>query len=156
MEESIRQTSPSYQPQSKGILSGYASFFNILDQQGDRITKGAFTKTLRAWHHSGKKPKMLWQHDPKQPIGIWTHLHEDNQGLYVEGRLALGTPKADEAYILLKEGVLDNLSIGFRTLKAIPNRNTSSRLLLDIDLVEISLVTFGANTKAIIHHIKTL
>lgn len=156
MKKSIRHSSVFYQPENKGIISGYASFFNLIDHQRDRIQKGTFTKTLRAWRSSGKKPKMLWQHDPQQPIGIWTHLHEDDQGLYVEGRLALGVSKADEAYHLLKEGIIESLSIGFRTIKAISDKATGSRILLDIDLVEISLVTFGANTKALVHHIKTL
>lgn len=156
MEKSIKHSILPYQAQVKGIIKGYASIFNILDNQGDRIAPGAFTKTLTAWRQKRKGPKMLWQHDTKQPIGIWTFLQEDRHGLYVEGRLALGTFKADEAYLLLKEGVLDNLSIGFRTIQSIPDKKAGSRLLLDIDLVEISLVTFGANSKATIHHIKTL
>ena len=88
---------------------------------------------------------MLWQHDPKQPIGVWTRLQEDTQGLYVEGRLTLGVTKADEAYLLLKEGALESLSIGFRTIEALQDKERKARLLLNIDLIEISLVTFGAN-----------
>lgn len=84
----------------------------------------------------------------KQPIGVWTRLQEDMQGLYVEGRLALGVMQADEAYLLLKEGALDGLSIGFRTLKTMQDKKQKARILLDIDLIEISLVTFGANAKA--------
>ena len=139
---------PSNPSRKKGIISGYASFFDVVDQKKDRIVKGAFTKTLRAWKLLGKMPKMLWQHDPKCPIGIWTRLQEDKKGLYAEGRLALGVKKADEAYLLMKEGALDGLSIGFRTLKALQAKDHKSRVLLDIDLIEISLVTFGANAKA--------
>lgn len=131
-----------------GLIAGYASYFDIIDQTRDRIVKGAFTKTLRAWRLAGKMPKMLWQHDPKQPIGVWTHLSEDGQGLYAEGRLTLGVTQADEAYLLLKEGALEGLSIGFRTIEAQKDKDRKVRLLLDIDLIEISLVTFGANAKA--------
>ena len=99
-------------------------------------------------------PKMLWQHDPKHPIGIWTYLSEDKRGLYAEGRLALGVRQADEAYLLLKEGILENLSIGFRTVKAVRDKTTKGRLLLDIDLIEISLVTFGANSRALVRQVK--
>lgn len=139
---------PSNSPQKKGIITGYASFFNIIDQTGDQIVKGAFAKTLRAWHFFGKMPKMLWQHDPKCPIGIWTRLEEDERGLYAEGILSLGVKQADEAYLLMKSGAIDGLSIGFRTIVATQSKRQKSRLLLDIDLIEISLVTFGANTKA--------
>ncbi len=156
MHNIIKNYPSSLQPPNKGLIAGYASFFNVVDQQRDQIAKGAFTKTLRAWQLAKKMPKMLWQHDPKQPIGVWTHLQEDAQGLYVEGRLTLGVSKADEAYLLLKEGALEGLSIGFRTLQACHDKHRKARLLLDIDLIEISLVTFGANAQATIHYIKTL
>lgn len=139
---------PLNPPQKKGIISGYASFFDVVDQKRDRIVKGAFTKTITAWRLLGKMPKMLWQHDPKCPIGTWTHLREDGKGLYAEGKLTLGVKKADEAYLLMKAGALDGLSIGFRTIKAFQEKDHKARILLDVDLIEISLVTFGANAKA--------
>lgn len=140
--------------EKKGLITGYASFFDITDRQRDRITQGAFTKTLQAWKLLGKMPKMLWQHDPRYPIGQWTHLYEDTAGLYAEGLLILGIKQADEAYLLLKEGVIDNLSIGFRTIKAFQEPLRKRRILVDIDLLEISLVTFGANERATIHQVK--
>ena len=135
-------------PQKKGVISGYASFFNIIDQKGDQVVRGAFSKTLRAWRLLGKMPKMLWQHDVKCPIGVWTHLAEDENGLYAEGCLSLGVKQADEAYLLMKGGAIDGLSIGFRTIEAVQGSDRKTRCLIDIDLIEISLVTFGANAKA--------
>lgn len=148
MQTSIKLYPSINQSEKKGLIAGYASFFDVVDQQRDRIAKGAFTKTLRAWRLLGKTPKMLWQHDSKQPIGVWTRLQEDQQGLYVEGRLTLGVSQADEAYLLMKEGAMDGLSIGFRTLEALQDKDRKTRILLDIDLIEISLVTFGANARA--------
>lgn len=156
MRLSIPQKHPSSQIYSKGLVSGYASFFEIRDMHGDRITPGAFTKSLKNWHFQRSCPKMLWQHDIRQPIGIWTSLREDNQGLYVQGRLALGTHRADEAYVLLKQGVLDSLSIGFRAKKIHRDQKTGGRLIREVDLIEVSLVTYAANPKARIHHIKTI
>lgn len=147
---------PLSQQAAKGIFSGYASYFDVIDQKRDQIARGAFTKTLKAWQLAGKKPKMLWQHEAKEPIGLWTTLRQDEKGLYVEGRLALGLPRADEAYTLLKEGILDGLSIGFRTVESIYDKDRKTRILLDIDLLEISLVTFGANSKATVHHVKAI
>ena len=138
----------------KGMISGYASSFDVTDQQRDRVLKGAFTKSLHAWRILGKMPKMLWQHDPKCPIGKWTTLFEDDCGLYAEGYLALGIKQANEAYSLLKEGILDGLSIGFRAVKVAREPSSAVRLILDIDLIEISLVTFGANSRALVHHVK--
>lgn len=153
MNPTIPLSTPAQQ-EAKGFLAGYASFFDVTDHQGDRVAHGAFTKTLNTWKLLEKKPKMLWQHNPKEPIGLWTALRQDEKGLYVEGRLALGIPRADEAYILLKEGVLDGLSIGFRTVKSAYDPERKARILLDIDLLEISLVTFGANSKAVIQQVK--
>lgn len=154
MKTSIKSYVPSMQTQNKGTITGYASCFDKVDQQRDIIERGAFSKTLRAWQLSGKNPKMLWQHQPDQPIGVWTRLQQDDYGLYVEGRLALGVPRADEAYLLLKAGVLDGLSIGFRTIEAVHDGHRKARLILDIDLIEISLVTFGANLNATVHGVK--
>jgi len=155
MQRNIKPNPSLNQPQKNGLIAGYASFFDIIDQHRDRVAKGAFAKTLRAWRLSGKTPKMLWQHDPKQPIGVWTRLQEDGQGLYVEGRLTLGVVRADEAYLLMKEGALDGLSIGFRTIEAVQDKDHKARVILDIDLIEISLVTFGANARAIVHQVKS-
>jgi HK97 family phage prohead protease len=74
--------------------------------------------------------------------------------LYVEGKLTLGVAKADEAYLLLKEGALDGLSIGFRPIVTREDKIQKARILLDVDLLEISLVTFGANAKAIVSNVK--
>lgn len=154
MRQNIKYTPLKIQIKNKGVIKGYGSSFDKVDQQNDIIARGAFAKTIQAWRHAGKKPKMLWQHQAHKPIGVWEHMHEDAHGLYVEGRLALGIQAADEAYILMKEGVLDGLSIGFRTLKAVQDTHRKARLILDLDLLEISLVTFGANPLARVHGVK--
>lgn len=154
MQGIIKPYSPKMQTQNKGIITGYASYFDKVDQQNDIIAKGAFSKTIKAWQLSGKKPKMLWQHQAEKPIGIWEILHQDDYGLYAKGRLALGVQCADEAYLLLKQGMLDGLSIGFRTIEAVQDTQRKARLILDLDLIEISLVTFGANPMATVHGVK--
>jgi len=133
---------------SKGLIAGYASLFNVMDRVRDRVAKGAFMKSLRASKILGKMPKMLWQHDFNQPIGVWTRIFEDDRGLYAEGRLTLGVPRADQAYLLLQEGAIDGLSIGFRPVLAKQDKDCKIRTLIDVDLMEISLVTLGANPKA--------
>jgi len=86
---------------------------------------------------------MLWQHDPAQPVGVWTRLAEDWHGLYAEGRLALGTAGGRNVFELLKAKAVDGLSIGFRARRSKAVREAGARrLLIDIDLWEISVVTF--------------
>lgn len=132
--------------EADGTFSGYASVFNNIDHQHDAVAKGAFSKSLYHWQQQGKMPKMLWQHDPKAPIGQWLDIREDQYGLFVKGQLLLDVRQGREAYALLKAGILDGLSIGFNVVKAV--RKADSRLLQEVDLHEISLVTFAANPKA--------
>lgn len=120
-------------------ISGYASIFGEIDQQGDRVVKGAFLQSLE------KRPvseiKMLWQHDPCKPIGVWDQIVEDEIGLKVEGRLIDTIQAGQEAVDLLRAGAVKGLSIGYRTLQSAKN-NKGERILKHVDLWEISLVTF--------------
>ncbi len=136
--------------QNEGRFSGYASVFNTLDSQGDRILKGAFLKSLK----EKEPPKMLWQHDAKEPIGIWHIIKEDQNGLYVEGQLLLDIQRGREAYSLLKKGVLDGLSIGCSVKDADFSGGEGARDLKEVELLEISLVTFAANKDAKVTAVK--
>ncbi|MDR7039410.1 MULTISPECIES: HK97 family phage prohead protease [Methylobacterium] len=122
-----------------GHFAGYASLFGVPDLGRDVVAAGAFAETLRARGPAGVR--MLWQHDPAEPIGRWIALAEDARGLRVEGRLNLAVQRAREIDALMREGAVDGLSIGFRTLRAAPDR-AGYRHLRSIDLWEISLVTF--------------
>lgn len=141
--------------ESQGSFKGYASVFYELDDQGDRVLPGAFAQTIKQWrsHHQG--PKMLWQHNQAEPIGWWKSIAEDQRGLYVEGQLLLSLQKAREIYEMLKNNMIDGLSIGCRIIEAEHSVNAGERLLKSLDLFEISLVTFAANAKARIKTIKS-
>src|SRR5690554_3992823 len=90
------------------IISGYASTYD-LDQGGDIIVKGAFTKTLET---NAARVKVLWQHNGQMPIGKPIKMQEDERGLYVESYIAK-TRQGDEALELAKEGIIDAMSIGY-------------------------------------------
>ncbi|WP_182085595.1 HK97 family phage prohead protease [Aureimonas sp. ME7] len=135
-----RTRSLAAQEADAGVIRGYASLFDRVDKSGDRIQRGAFARSLAERTAAGIR--MLWQHDPGEPIGLWTMLREDERGLYAEGRLELGSRRGREAMALLRSGAIDGLSIGFRARRAEPLRGVARRLLTDIDLWEISVVTF--------------
>ncbi len=135
-----------------GTFRGYASIFNHLDHEKDRVLPGAFSSFLKNLKTKNDYPKMLWQHNPSWPIGRWQKIEECPEGLYVEGRLFLELEKAREAYFLLKEKVIDALSIGYKVVRS--GAGKGCRLLEELLLLEISLVTFPANPRARILEVK--
>ncbi|MGY4288880.1 HK97 family phage prohead protease [Bradyrhizobium sp. LM2.7] len=149
-----------------GAFSGYGAIFGNVDSYGDVIEKGAFKDTLRAWEDKGKYPPMLLQHgggmfggtaDDLLPIGKWTSMEENSKGLKVEGELfALATERGQYIYEGLKAGALDGMSIGYRTIKYRNGAKAGEprRYLEQLDLMELSIVTFPANDKARVGAVK--
>lgn len=146
-------------------FSGYGSVFDTVDSYGDTIVKGAFKGTLKEWKAKSKLPKLLLQHggggffgsnaDDMVPIGKWDEMKEDSHGLFVRGHLFdLDTDRAKSVYAAMKEGELDGLSIGFRTKKWEYDEEKEIRTLTEIELWEVSLVTFPANDPARVSAVK--
>jgi uncharacterized protein len=136
-----------------GTFSGYASLFGVADLGGDIVVKGAFRRSLA--QRGPRGVKLLFQHDPSQPIGVWLSLAEDHRGLLVEGRLMPEVAKAREVLALMRAGALDGLSIGFRTVKGSRDPTTGLRRLQEIDLWEISVVTFPMQADARVAIVKS-
>ena len=132
-----------------GKFSGYGSIFGNVDAYGEVVAPGAFAASLKEWKKKKKLPKLLWQHSPDKVIGRYTKMIEDENGLYVEGELFhKDIEQASEAYFLMKQGEIDGLSIGFMVKNDDFDRNKRTRTLIEIDLWEVSVVTFPANTAA--------
>jgi HK97 family phage prohead protease len=123
-----------------GVFTGHACLFDIADLARDVVEPGAFRSTLARRGAGGIK--MLWHHDPAEPIGRWLEIREDARGLFVRGRLLTDVARGREALALMRAGVLDGLSIGFKTVKGRRDARSGLRRLAEIDLWEISLVTF--------------
>jgi HK97 family phage prohead protease len=131
---------PSATIATDGTVEGYASLFGEVDQARDMVMPGAFTVSLR--RRGIRRIPMLFQHDPAEPIGVWLELREDFRGLHARGRLIPEVVRARELLALLKAGAADGMSIGFRTIKGRIDPKTRIRKLVEIDLWEISIVTF--------------
>ncbi len=121
-------------------FEGYASLFGVPDGAGDVVSPGAFAVSLRKRPAAGVR--MLYQHLPNEPLGVWETIREDARGLYVRGRLVLDVQRAREVRSLIADGALNGLSIGFRTVRARRDAKAGLRFLTEIDLWEISIVTF--------------
>lgn len=141
----------------EGIFTGYGSIFdNEPDSYGDIIEKGAFTKTLALRGRNRNGIAMLYQHNSDRPIGIWNELMEDDVGLRVRGQLAIKTSYGHDTYELMKLGAIKGLSIGYRVKKEELDQDTNIRTLKEIELYEISPVTFPAKITATINNVKNI
>jgi len=153
-----------------GAFEGYGSVFSNEDYDGDMMMPGAFTKTLADYKTRGKMPKMLLNHGglggffsapaPEDliPVGKWISMSEDAHGLQCKGQLInLDTETGKRLYGAMKEGQLDGLSIGYRMKDFTrgAKENEPRRTIKAVDLIEVSPVTFPANTAATITAVKS-
>ena len=133
-----------------GAVEGYASLFGEIDAARDMVMPGAFARTLKT--RGIRRVPMLFQHDPAEPVGVWLELTEDFRGLRARGKLIPEVARGRELLALLRAGAVDGLSIGFRTVKGRVDPASRVRRIIDLDLWEISIVTFpllaGARVRA--------
>lgn len=139
-----------------GEFEGYGSVFGVKDSYDDVVVPGAFSKSLDAWREKKSLPAMLWQHQMDEPIGVYTDMKEDDVGLYVKGRLLIDDdPLAKRAHAHMKAGSLTGLSIGYMLKDWEYDRTKEVFLLKEIDLWEVSPVTFPSNDEARISDVKS-
>ena len=117
--------------------------FGRPDRGGDIVRKGAFTRALE---RAGEVP-LLWQHKAGAVIGRIEHLSEDARGLRVIA--AVGDARAAR---LLEAKTVDGLSFGYRVREA---RSAGSlRELIELDLMEVSLVASPMQPLARVHAVE--
>jgi HK97 family phage prohead protease len=128
----------------KGLrFAGYAAVFDRPDKGGDIIRKGAFARALE---RAGEVP-LLWQHKAGAVIGRIEHLSEDDRGLRVIAEV--GDRRASR---LLESRKVNGLSFGYRVREA--KSDGAHRELIELDLVEVSLVANPMQPKAWVHAVQ--
>lgn len=140
-----------------GEFEGYGSVFGVKDSYWDIVVPGAFQKSLSRWNEKGQLPALLWQHKTDEPIGVYTEMREDEVGLFVKGRLLIeADPLAKRAHAHMKAGSLKGLSIGYVLDDWDWNKDKEAYELKEIDLWEVSVVTFAANEEAMVTEVKSM
>lgn len=132
-------------------FEGYASTWDK-DLVGDIIMPGAFKKSIQE-AFPAKRIKVLWQHGA--PIGLPVEMREDERGLFVRGRVSK-TALGDEALELMRDGVVDKMSIGFTIPAGKSDFDGETRIIREVKLMEFSPVTFPANPEAGITGVKRI
>jgi HK97 family phage prohead protease len=140
-----------------GTFSGYGSVFGNVDSYREIVAPGAFAKSLLELKQIGDPLPALWQHNSDEPIGGYPieDMAEDDHGLAVSGFLMINeVPLAKQAHALMKKRIVKGLSIGYYIRDDSFDEKTGVRTLKELELVEISIVTFPANAEATIDAVK--
>lgn len=143
----------------EGKFTGYGSVFGNIDLHRDVIMPGAFAKSLDNHKSRGTLPAMLWQHSMRDVVGIYESMDEDDHGLKLAGELFIkdSIPEADKAYTLMRRKAVTGMSIGFNIPKGGEEYNKEKNIweIKEVDLVEVSIVTWPANPEAQIESVKS-
>lgn len=135
----------------RGTFEGLASVYGNVDLGGDIVEPGAFKEFVQTKDGS---IRILDGHNTRAAIGKGkvtdTHL-----GLALKGRLNLAVSRAREVYELMKDGIIDGLSIGFDILPGGSEITESGiRKLKALKLWEVSTTPFPMNQSALVSTVK--
>lgn len=98
---------------------------------------------------------LLWQHDHGRPIGTVTSARVGPGGIEIVAKIAVGaTPEIDNAYALIRAGLVRGLSVGFRALEA-PEVTRTGKVYRAWEMMELSTVTIPCNQGATISAVKS-
>lgn len=133
-----------------GTFSGKLATYGNIDSYGDICMPGCFDGSIK---EKGVKFPLLWQHDMSKPIGHFT-VTDTEEALEIGGDINLDTAQGKETHSLLKRGDIDGLSIGYNVIRQRYDAEKDANLLLELDLIEGSVVTFAANSMAAVAAVK--
>lgn len=112
------------------------------------VKRGAFSKTL----NDGADVRLLIDHEgvplARSKSGTLA-LEEDERGLRVEAELDPMNPDAARIISAMKRGDLSQMSFAFRTIKDSWNQDRTVRELREVQLFDVSVVTFPAYEQTI-------
>lgn len=127
-------------------LVGYAAVFDSPSEPlpwTEFVKRGAFAKTL----NDGADVRLLIDHEGV-PLARTTSgtlsLREDDRGLFVESDLDPMNPDAARLISALRRGDISQMSFAFRTIKDSWSEDRSTRELREVQLFDVSVVTFPA------------
>lgn len=136
-----------------GTLTGWASVYNIVDQQDDMIVPGAFRKFISEWRVSKRVIPLTLDHQntAEGVIGSLVDIEDTAYGLKTAFRFS-STSKAQDARTKAREGHLNGLSvfgpIFNRSFETVAGK--SVRLLKEVGLFFVGLTPIPANDRSLV------
>lgn len=129
-------------------FTGLAAVYGNTDRHGDILEPGAFDNTLSRLVSTDSALPLLWNHNTNEPVGVVERLTEAADGLRVRAKLFSELRNAKTARDLISGGA-GFLSIGYIT-KEFEDGGDGRRHLVDVDLLEVSVVATPSNPLAMI------
>ncbi|MDT8865853.1 HK97 family phage prohead protease [Vibrio fluvialis] len=139
----------------QGTFVGLANKKWYRDFAGDVTVDGAFKASIEKHKAAGTMPKLLFQHDHSKVIGKITDMWEDDEGLWIKGEIFTDISLGHDVYVLLKRGAIEGLSIGYITRDENYDVGTNTNFLRELDIHEVSVVTFACNDQSSVTDIKS-
>jgi HK97 family phage prohead protease len=135
----------------KRIINGYLATWGTVNDYGEKVIKGAFTKSIqeRGPNSSGNyKLLFLWMHDTDDPLAAFAELVEDDYGLRFKTLPLDDVPNGDRCIKQIRSGTLNQFSYGFDYIwdKVEWDSTDDSLVLKEVELWEGSVVSIGADT----------
>jgi HK97 family phage prohead protease len=102
-----------------GLITGVAIRYNTPVERGrnlfEMVEPGAFAKQIA----DPARVSVLWQHDSDAPIGRATQLVDSSELMRFSAQITqhADVPEARKALALLREGIIDEISVGFQWQK---------------------------------------
>ena len=134
----------------RGLAVPYNTEIELVPGYFETIAPGALAPRAE----SDTSLKLVWRHD--EPIGLITAATETDAGIEIEARFS-DTQTARDAYHLVRDGVIDRLSIGFEPLETVRTEDErgTHTTITSLALREVSLVPFPAYSTAAITEVRT-
>lgn len=157
--EKFLAESPVFEDVGSGYLEGYASIFNVLDQQNEVVLPGAFKRTIKERIAAGKV-FLMNKHmgdggGTLEAVGVISAAKEDGKGLWIHADF-FDTPEAQQTRrqnMVAKFG----LSIGGQAI--IEPKKIDGQIVMalkEIKLSEVTVTPFPACDEARVTVVKSL
>lgn len=133
----------------RGLAVPYGVEIELFDGYFETIAPGALADRAE----DATSLKLFYRHN--EPIGLITSITETAEGIEIEARFS-DTQAARDAYQLVRDGVIDRLSIGFipLTFERTEDEAGLHTTITSLDLREVSLVPFPAYDGATVTEVR--
>lgn len=130
-----------------GTFEALVSIFGNVDAVGDRVVKGAFTKSLQEWKDSGDPIPVIFSHqwdNLDAHVGEVLEAEETDQGLRVKARLDIEDDYARKLWNKLKRRRIKEFSFAYDTEDEAKAEDGANELR-ELKLIEVGPTLKGVN-----------